>query len=88
MKLVFLKRFDKDLDKISSKLVRNQLADLIELLERVDNISAIPNLKKLKRHHTAYRIRIGDYRVGIFIEENGIEFARIAHRKDIYNIFP
>ncbi|WP_374754821.1 type II toxin-antitoxin system RelE family toxin [Dyadobacter psychrophilus] len=44
--------------------------------------------KKLKGFSNAYRIRIGDYRVGIFVENNIVELARIAHRKDIYKVFP
>lgn len=37
-----------------------------------------------------YRIRIGDYRIGLTIDikEKIITLNRIAHRKDIYNIFP
>jgi mRNA-degrading endonuclease RelE of RelBE toxin-antitoxin system len=37
---------------------------------------------------TAYRIRIGDYRIGIFFKEDTVIFARILHRKDIYKLFP
>jgi mRNA-degrading endonuclease RelE of RelBE toxin-antitoxin system len=48
----------------------------------------IANLKKLKGHLTAYRIRSGDYRIGIFIENKVVIFACFAHRKDIYNEFP
>ena len=36
----------------------------------------------------AYRIKIGDYRIGVFIEEDTIEFVRFVHRKDIYKKFP
>lgn len=35
-----------------------------------------------------YRIRIGDYRIGIFVEGKTVEFARVVHRKDIYQQFP
>ena len=49
---------------------------------------AIVNLKKLKGFKTAYRIRIGDYRIGVFIDGDIVEFARVVHRKDIYRLFP
>jgi len=39
-------------------------------------------------HPTAYRIRIQNYRVGIFQEGETVEFARILPRKDIYKYFP
>ena len=36
-----------------------------------------------------YRIRIGDYRVGIELEnDNSVTFLKLKHRKDIYKYFP
>ena len=36
-----------------------------------------------------YRYRLGDYRIGIEqISKSTIRLIIIAHRKDIYNIFP
>jgi len=42
----------------------------------------------MKGHHYAYRIRVGDYRIGLFFENGLTTFAYLAHRKDIYNRFP
>ncbi|MGH2412635.1 MAG: type II toxin-antitoxin system RelE family toxin, partial [Microcystaceae cyanobacterium] len=36
----------------------------------------------------AYRIRLGDYRIGLFIEGKTVTFARVLHRKEIYRYFP
>ncbi|MEQ6118067.1 hypothetical protein [Reichenbachiella sp. MALMAid0571] len=47
-----------------------------------------PNIKKLVGFSDAYRIRSGNIRIGVFVDGDTIEFARIAHRKNIYNIFP
>lgn len=57
-------------------------------MESIDSLDEIPNIKKLKGHKSAYRIRIGDYRLGFFFENTTIIFARFVHRKDIYKIFP
>jgi mRNA interferase RelE/StbE len=51
-------------------------------------LSEIKNVKKLKGFSNAYRIRIGDYRIGVTFENNIVKFARVAHRKEIYKIFP
>ena len=88
MKVEFLKSFSKDLDSINSKSVKQSLIRVIAILEKADNLSNIPNLKKLKGHRNAYRIRIGDYRLGFFSENAAIQLARILHRKDIYKLFP
>jgi len=88
LKVAFLKKFSKDLDNLKKPQIKHTLISLIESLEAANSISDIPNLKKLKGFSSAYRIRIGDYRIGVFIENDVIELARIAHRKEIYDIFP
>lgn len=88
MQVEFLSKFLKDLDSINQKSVRLNIAKLIEQAEASDGLSDIPNLKKLVGFKSAYRVRIGDYRVGFFYEAKKIIFARVVHRKDIYDVFP
>lgn len=88
MQVEFLSQFLKDLDHISQKSVRANIVKLIHLVESVDSLQRIPNLKKLIGYKFAYRARIGDYRVGFFYEGHKVIFARIVHRKDIYKVFP
>jgi len=64
MKVEFLKRFSKDLDDIKTKSVKQSVIRLIELMETVDTLDKVPNTKKLKGHKSAYRSRVGDYRLG------------------------
>ena len=88
MKVEFLKKFSKDLDAVRSKPVKQSVVRLIELMESVESLNEIPNLKKLKGHKSAYRVRVGDYRLGFFFESSTILITRFLHRKDIYKIFP
>lgn len=88
MKVIFLTSFKKDLQKISSTKLKVQIIELIELLEESKGLNEIPNLKKLKGYPFAYRIRIGNYRLGVFIEDNTIELTRFVKRNDIYKVFP
>jgi mRNA interferase RelE/StbE len=88
MKVEFLKKFSKDIDDLNVKSVKQSLIRLIELMETVDSVQKIPNTKKLKGHKTAFRIRVGDYRLGFFFEDSTILLARFIHRKDIYKLFP
>lgn len=88
MKVEFLKKFYDELDDIRVKSVKQSLIRVIELMESTDSISKIPNTKKLKGHRSAYRTRIGEYRLGFFFENSTILLARIANRKDIYKNFP
>jgi mRNA interferase RelE/StbE len=88
MKVEFLAKFLKDIDKLKVTHVKESVVNTIELLEAAESLAEIPNLKKLKGHKSAFRIKIGDYRIGIFMEGKTVEMARIVHRKDIYKEFP
>jgi len=88
MKTEFTGRFLRDIDKLNQASVKKDITDIIEMVEKAASLSEIKNIKKLKGHSAAYRIRSGDYRIGIFIENSIVEFIRIAHRKEIYKIFP
>lgn len=88
MEVVYLKSFSKDLDKINNKKLKGSLLELLQNCKSVDSISQIPGSKKLVGFKTAYRIRLGNYRVGVFYEDNSIIFVRVLHRKDVYKVFP
>jgi len=49
---------------------------------------AINDLKKLCGTPDAYRIRVGDYRVGVTIGGELVEFVRFPPRRDLYRFFP
>ncbi len=42
----------------------------------------------MKGSEDYYRIRLGDYRLGLRIEEGTVSFIRCLHRKDVYKYFP
>lgn len=88
MRVKFLKKFSKDLDKISDQKMLNRIEERIFEIEKASSQNKIKGLKKLKGFNSAFRIRIGSYRIGVFIIDDTVEFARIAHRKDIYDVFP
>ena len=80
--------FEKDTNKIADQKLLYSIADCIELIQKVEKLSDIPNCKKLKGSKNAYRIQIGDYRIGFIIEKQAIELIRVLHRSVIYNYFP
>ncbi|MEQ9100067.1 MAG: type II toxin-antitoxin system RelE/ParE family toxin [Imperialibacter sp.] len=88
MQVVYLKRFSKDLDRITHPKDRQAIADVIQIVKQASKVDELPNIKKLAGFNDAFRLRSGDYRIGIFIDGQVVQFARVAHRKDIYKIFP
>jgi mRNA-degrading endonuclease RelE of RelBE toxin-antitoxin system len=58
-----------------------------EIIE-ISSFAEITNIKKLQGYDNAYRIRIGDYRLGIIFDGEILIFERVLHRKEIYRYFP
>ena len=88
MQVIFLSKFSKDLDRIKSRKLKASVLEIIESIEEAKELKGFPNIKKLKGHGTSYRIRIGEYRLGFYLEKNVVILARLVHRKDIYRLFP
>jgi mRNA interferase RelE/StbE len=88
MKVIFLKSFFKDLERISDRKDKDAILKMIHSCEEVNSLSEINAVKKLSGFNNAYRIRVRNFRVGIFLEGNEIVLAKVAHRKDVYKIFP
>lgn len=87
MKIEIRKSFTKDADKLPAPF-RQHLAEIIEAMEKTNLLTQLPDCKKLTGYKTAYRIRMGQYRVGFYYEHKTIELVRILHRKEIYRYFP
>ncbi len=88
MKVEFRKSFARDLRKIKDETVLQRIAAVIEEVENADNFGDVSNIKKLQAEGDYYRIRIGDYRIGITISDDMIIFVRVLQRKEIYRYFP
>ena len=88
MEIKIDKSFQKDTKRIKDKTILQKIANTIANVQRAQNLDEIKNLKKIKGTTSMYRIRIGDYRLGILVSESSIEFIRCLHRKDIYKYFP
>ena len=88
MEIKFQKRFLKDLASVTSKS-RLTIENLVfNELNTAEQITESEKLFKLKGFKSYYRIRIGEYRIGIKIENDIISFERVLHRKEIYKYFP
>ena len=88
MNVEFSKLFIKQVQKLKNKQLKEDIAQCIIQVENAENIQKIKNIKKLTGHDIYYRIRVGDYRIGVKIQKNIVEFAIFEHRKDIYKNFP
>lgn len=88
MKTIHSKNFARDLRKMKDKKLLAKVESIIESVEAAATLSEIANLEKLEGRKSAYRIRIGEYRLGCLCDGDTVIFARFLHRKDIYREFP
>ena len=86
MKKSITRQFVKDV--YSMPFLRKKLNELMFLVENSDTLKEIQNCKKMKGYKNCYRIRIGNYRIGLEWDGEKIIFKRLLHRKDIYKHFP
>ncbi len=57
-------------------------------LETINTLEEIPDIKAMRGYAGRYRIRIGDYRIGIEVNGDVIEVMRVLHRREFYRYFP
>ena len=80
--------FEKDTDSIKDKKLLYKIADKIEEIQHSDSLKTVASCKKLTGSKNAYRIRIGDYRIGFLLENDTVDLIRFLHRSKIYDFFP
>jgi mRNA interferase RelE/StbE len=84
----FKASFTKDLRKIKGRSLLAKIKMVIEALESATQIKDFPNLEKIKTSGGYYRIKIGDFRIGLAIHGDTVFLVRCLNRKDIYRYFP
>jgi mRNA interferase RelE/StbE len=68
VKLEFRGSFTTDLKRIKDKGLLQRVREIIDTLEKADSLIETSNLKRLKGGGNYFRLRIGDYRLGIALE--------------------
>ena len=89
MKTEFKESFARDLKKLKSKTLFRQIKTAIEDVEQAATLLEVGRLKRLAGSGgNYYRIRVGDYRIGLLVENDVAVFVRCLNRKEIYRYFP
>jgi mRNA interferase RelE/StbE len=84
----FRESFLKDLQVIKERKLLDRVRNVINALESAEDLLELPNLKKLRGGKEYFRIRIGDYRLGIARNGDTVILVRFLNRKEIYRNFP
>lgn len=88
MKIAFEASFARDLKRVRDKQLLQGVQQVIEGVKEAAMIDTVAGVKKMQGYDTFYRLRLGDYRIGLEVVDDRVIFVRILHRKDIYRYFP
>jgi len=88
MKISYETSFSRDLKKIVSKMIRAEIKQVVCAVKDAATKRDILDLKKLKGYRINYRIKVGEYRIGVTILGDTVTFVRCFPRKDFYKHFP
>lgn len=89
MRTIYTELFLKDLKTLKSTPYYTRIRVLcFDSIPELQSWREINHLKKMEGYSHYYRIKQGDYRIGIKIEADTIVFMRVLHRKEIYREFP
>ena len=82
------RQFSRDVRRLGSSQIRRRLDRTIQELIEVADITEVSGIKRLLAEGQHYRIRIGDYRLGITMDGEIAVLRRFLPRGEIYRYFP
>ena len=88
MKVEYLKSFERDLRRVRDRSLLNRVKAVLNELEDSESLEALSNMKAMKGHSEYFRVRIGEYRLGLKRIDDGVRVIRFLSRSDIYRKFP
>ncbi len=89
MKVQYRESFLRDLKKLKGQPVYDKVFEFaFTTLPQGDRLADITGVKAMRGHSNRYRIRIGNYRVGMEVSGDNIEAIRVLHRREFYRYFP
>ena len=86
MKILIDSSFERDVKKLPIA-IQLRIKSTLELLITASSLQEL-DVTKMEGAKNAYRIRVGDYRIGFYLENNQIVLSRALNRKEIYRYFP
>ncbi len=88
-KIEYTKKFLKELASLPND-IQSRIESIVFNQLESENPFELGYLNKMKGYRDKYKIRVGDYRIGITMDKanQSLICQRVAHRREIYKIFP
>ena len=88
MKVNFRASFHRDLKKVKDKDILQKVKEHILMVEEANSLAELTHIKKISGASGHFRIRVHEYRIGVFVSGDEVEFVRCLHRREVYRFFP
>ena len=89
MKIQISKRFSKDTQKITDKRILAKIKQVIIEVSQAESLVNISDLEEMSGFPNYYRVKFDyRYRIGIYCENELIQFLRVTNREGFYKKFP
>ena len=89
MKIQISKRFSKDTQKITDKRILAKIKQVIIEASHAESLVNISDLEEMSGFPNYYRVKFDyRYRIGIYCENELIQFLRVDNREGFYKKFP
>ena len=83
------RQFDDLVSEVEDQILRKRIKKIIEKVANAESLRQISNIRPMVGYPGYYRIKFGDYRIGISLEENTVWFLYFGKRDDnTYKKFP
>ncbi len=80
---------DKSFERDAKRLPKDAQVRVKASIEKLRNSSLQElNLTKMEGAKNAFRLRVGDYRIGLYLEGESVVLSRVLNRKEMYRYFP
>ena len=89
MKIEISKRFVKDTQKIADKRILAKIQQVLLDAGQIKNLTDLNDLEEMSGFPNFYRIKFDyRYRIGVYCEQETIQFLRVGSRESFYKKFP
>ncbi len=89
METQYRQSFLRDMKRLKSQAIYTPIFTLaFTLLPAASSLREIADVKPMTGYPNRYRIRIGNYRIGIELQGHTVEMMRVLHRREFYRYFP
>ena len=82
------RRFARDLRRVRSDQIQRRVRRKLEEMEAAPSLAQVRGVKKIADSENHYRVRVGDYRIGLEMDGEIAILQRFGARDGFYRGFP